>query len=185
MSVTHVADAVRREEWPAEFRPNRSPEQMIRAGIFGGVYFGAPQLIDPAEFPASWFAGLDRGAYARAGIGDPAINRYGVRAGRFQRFWEERGWIHPDDPRGWVQWYCRYYLGRRHEDDDRQIDRWVRFADPVHGRWTLTLFRAIRDAGGEEHLRDAEVRPVVRQSLLQWAYEPMVADYRRWAAQSA
>lgn len=109
-------------DWPSEFVPNLTPKQCIRAGIFGGTYFGDSNLISVEEFPESWFTGLDRNTYASE-TNSNEVNRYGVHAGSSQAAWEENEWMNPDDPRGWFQWYCRYWLGRRHEDDARQIGR--------------------------------------------------------------
>lgn len=35
-----------------------------------------------------------------------------VKAGQDQAFWEDKGWIDKQDPRGWFQWYCRFYQGK-------------------------------------------------------------------------
>jgi hypothetical protein len=73
--------------------------------------------------------------------------------------WRKKGWIYHEDPRGWFQWYCRYYTGRRCLDDLRQIKRW----------------RAVR-----RHLAqlkkncargDLACRRRQRQALLHWAYD--------------
>jgi hypothetical protein len=100
-----------------EFRPELTPAQMLRLGVFGGKY-----MTDcKCEFPASWF---DCAKLATKGK-DPSLNYFGVDASQPLSEWRRKGWIHPDDPRGWFQWYCRYYMGRRSpEEDARQIRRW-------------------------------------------------------------
>jgi len=98
------------------FRPELTPAEMLRLGVFGGKYM--TDCRD--EFPARWFAGAKLAAGAR----DPALNFFGVDASQTLSAWRAKGWIHPDDPRGWFQWYCRYYMGRRMADDARQIGRW-------------------------------------------------------------
>jgi hypothetical protein len=134
-----------------DFRPELTPGQMLELGVFGGRY-----MTDcTAEFPADWFAS----ARLCPDRHDPELNCFGVNASQPLRVWRAKGWIHPDDPRGWFQWYCRYYLGRRGPDDERQVRRW----------------RAVRRhlAQLERHCPrgDLDCRRRQRQALLHWAYD--------------
>jgi hypothetical protein len=134
-----------------EFRPELTPKQMLALGIFGGVY-----MRDCfREFPADWFA---RAKFA-PGPRDAKLNFFRVNASQPLAVWREKGWIHPEDPRGWFQWYCRYYSGRRHPDDARQIRRWKAV------RRHLAQVRAHCVPG------DRACRPRQRQALLHWAYD--------------
>ncbi len=133
------------------FRPQLSPREMLELGVFGGKY-----MTDCAnEFPASWF----RRAKLCPDRHDPKLNFFGVNASQPLSVWREKGWIHRDDPRGWFQWYCRYYHGRRGEDDDRQIARWLAI------RRHIAQIRANCPRG------DLACRPRQRQALLHWAYD--------------
>ena len=106
-------------QFDPEFTPELSPKEMLELGIFGGKYMTDAQ----AEFPKSWFSGAKLSPEGR----DPSLNFFGVDASQPLSVWKQKGWIHPDDPRGWFQWYCRYYMGRRIEgEDERQIKRWTR-----------------------------------------------------------
>jgi hypothetical protein len=112
------------------FRPALTPYECIQLGIFGGCYFnpkgGKPGIfgrniaINHKEFPSAWFEDLDNSMYESRRYNIPT-NKYKVKSGQNQAFWESKGWIHEQDPRGWFQWYCRFYQGRRSSDDDRQI----------------------------------------------------------------
>lgn len=134
-----------------EFVPMLSPKEMLALGVFDGVY-----MRDCAkEFPKDWFV---RAKFA-TGKPDPKINYFGIHASQPLSVWQAKGWIHPDDPRGWFQWYCRYYMGRRHTDDARQIKRWKAFARHVG------QIRANCRPG------DMTCRPKQRQALLHWAYD--------------
>lgn len=108
-----------------EFKPDLSPKQMLKLGVFGGVY-----MRDCAkEFPKDWFDGAK---FAPEGIKKPVaeINFFGVNASQSLAVWRKKGWINENDPRGWFQWYCRYYMGRRMPDEDaRQIKRWRAITD--------------------------------------------------------
>ena len=111
---------------------------------------------DIAEFPADWF----EKAQLAVGRPDCSLNYFGVRASVPLRVWIEKGWIHPDDPRGWFQWYCRYYSGRRMPGEDhRQIARWRAF------RRHAAQVRKNCEPG------DPFCRPKQRQALLHWAYD--------------
>lgn len=134
-----------------EFRPELSPQQMLELGVFGGKYL--TDCVD--EFPASWFRKAKLSPERR----DPGLNCFGVQASKPLAYWREKGWIHPDDPRGWFQWYCRYWLGRRHADDARQIRRWK----AMH-RHIAQLCKACRRG-------DLQCRRRQRQALLHWAYD--------------
>jgi hypothetical protein len=147
---TRVAPAGR--NFHPDFRPELTPAQMLRLGVFGGKY-----LTDCAcEFPASWFA---RAKLAKAKR-DRTLNYFGVDASQPLSAWRRNGWIHRDDPRGWFQWYCRYYMGRRLPDEDaRQIRRWK------------AIRRHVRQLQRNCEPGDVTCRPRQRQALLHWAYD--------------
>ncbi|HEX2640438.1 MAG TPA: hypothetical protein VHL50_07700, partial [Pyrinomonadaceae bacterium] len=100
----------------ADFKPDLTPKQLLELGVFGGKY-----MTDcKAEFPADWF----ENAKLCPERHDPKLNFFGVNASQPLTVWRKKGWIYHEDPRGWFQWYCRYYYGRRCPDDERQIKRW-------------------------------------------------------------
>lgn len=134
-----------------EFKPQLTPAAMLALGIFGGKYMTDCRR----EFPKSWFARAKLSPKRR----DPALNFFGVDASQPLSAWKRKGWIHPDDPRGWFQWYCRYYRGRRHPDDARQIKRWK------------AIRRHIRQIEKNCERGDVSCRPRQRQALLHWAYD--------------
>jgi len=175
-----------------EFRPSLTPAECIRKGVFGGCYFnprgGKPGIfgrdvkVGVEEFPPAWFEGVPESLYLARRYSVPT-NCYSVKSGFGQKEWESKGWMHAQDPRGWFQWYCRFYAGRRSHDDARQIQRWCACASP-RGRWRNQLCGAVSKSGGASSSRwaDAAVSPVIRQTLLHWAYELSEADYRAWQA---
>jgi hypothetical protein len=137
-----------------DFMPELTPAEMLALGVFCGKY-----LTDcREEFPASWFG---RAKLAKDEP-DCSLNYFGVRAGKPLSYWRAKGWIHPDDPRGWFQWYCRYWSGRRMKDDARQIARWKAFR-----RHAAQVQRHCQPG-------DPFCRPRQRQALLQWAYDSRV-----------
>ena len=135
-----------------EFRPELTPKQMLRLGVFGGKYMTDTR----GEFPADWFAEAKLSPDKR----DGRLNLFGVDASQPRSIWRRKGWIHPDDPRGWFQWYCRYYMGRRMPDEDRrQIRRWK------------AMRRHIRQLERNCRQGNLQCRPRQRQALLHWAYD--------------
>ena len=134
-----------------EFNPELTPSQLLKMGVFGGKYLTDCQQ----EFPADWWAE----AKLSPGFRDPKLNFFGVDASKPLSYWQEKGWIHEDDPRGWFQWYCRYYMGRRHPDDERQIKRW------------RNMKRHISQLKKNCVRGDLLCRPRQRQALLHWAYD--------------
>ena len=139
-------------DFDPEFRPELTPQQMLRLGVFCGKY-----MTDARdEFPRSWFAG----AKLASGERDCSLNFFGVDASQPLSVWRKKGWIHRDDPRGWFQWYCRYYMGRRMpEEDRRQIRRWK------------AMQRHIRQIERNCEPGDLNCRRRQRQALLHWAYD--------------
>lgn len=139
------------ENFHPEFTPELTPAEMLRLGVFGGKY-----MTDcTAEFPEEWF----KEAKLCADQHDPSLNLFGVNASKPLSYWESKGWIYPEDPRGWFQWYCRYYMGRRCPDDERQIRRWKAI------RRHLAQLQKNCRAG------DLDCRRRQRQALLHWAYD--------------
>ena len=135
-----------------EFQPDLTPKEMLTLGVFGGNYFER----DSVEFPASWFT---RAKLSPDTVPHKELNYFGVLASQSLSVWQEKGWIHADDPRGWFQWYCRYYVGRRHLDDERQIKRW------------RAMTRHVAQVVQSCKVGDEQCRPRQRQALLQWGYD--------------
>jgi hypothetical protein len=136
------------------FTPHFAPAQMLRHGVFEGKYMNDCHT----EFPASWFNGA-----RLSDEPDPAVNCFGIKSRQPLSVWRQKGWIIGPDPRGWFQWYCRYYLGRRIPDVDRkQIARWRSFA------------RHAAQVRQNCDPHDFSCRPRQRQALLQWAYDPFI-----------
>jgi len=135
-----------------EFKPDLSPRDMLRLGVFCGKYMTDCRK----EFPKSWFVR----AKLAGGRRDCSLNFFGVDASQMLSEWRAKGWIHPDDPRGWFQWYCRYYLGRRlGSEDSRQIGRWKAI------RRHVAQIQRHCDKG------DLFCRRRQRQAVLHWAYD--------------
>ncbi len=134
-----------------EFKPELTPGELLELGVFGGKY-----MTDcAAEFPAEWF----ENARLNPERHDPDLNFFGINASKPLSYWREKGWIHPDDPRGWFQWYCRYYMGRRGPDDERQIKRWK------------AMTRHVAQIKRNCPPGNLNCRRKQRQALLHWAYD--------------
>ncbi|PKO03193.1 MAG: hypothetical protein CVU43_03660 [Chloroflexi bacterium HGW-Chloroflexi-5] len=139
------------QNFDPEFKPELTPGELLALGVFGGKYMN--DCMD--EFPATWF----ENARLNADCHDPDLNFFGINASKPLSYWREKGWIHPDDPRGWFQWYCRYYMGRRGEDDARQIKRWK------------AMTRHIAQIKKNCPPGNLNCRRKQRQALLHWAYD--------------
>lgn len=133
------------------FKPELTPKEMLKLGVFGGKYMTDCQK----EFPADWFTE----AKLNSKFHDPKLNFFGMNASQPLSVWREKGWIWKDDPRGWFQWYCRYYMGRRCADDHRQIKRWRAIA------------RHIAQIKKNCQKGDFSCRAKQRQAVLHWAYD--------------
>ena len=135
-----------------EFKPQLTPKEMLELGVFGGKYMTDCQ----DEFPKDWFVHAKLNHIKH----DPQLNFFKVNASQPLLVWREKDWIYPDDPRGWFQWYCRYYIGRRIPGEDRrQIRRWK------------AMKRHITQLNNNCMRGDWSCRPVQRQALLHWAYD--------------
>lgn len=135
-----------------DFKPDLTPKEMLHLGVFGGKY-----MTDcKKEFPINWFAKAKLCPERH----DPQLNFFKINASQPLSAWRRKGWIHPEDPRGWFQWYCRYYMGRRIPGyDEIQIRRWKNIRRHV--------------AQVKKHCRpgDLNCRRRQRQALLHWAYD--------------
>jgi hypothetical protein len=143
------------KQFDSRFKPQLTPKQMLALGVFGGIY-----MRDcTKEFPSDWFTKA-KFANKDSMKRDAKLNCFGVNASQPLSVWRKNGWIYKDDPRGWFQWYCRYYMGRRIEkEDDRQIKRWI------------NMRRHITQIANNCRPGDIFCRPKQRQAVLHWAYD--------------
>ena len=147
-------DASPGEDFDEGFTPAYSPQEMLEMGVFEGKYCNDCR----EELPEEWFVSAKTSDMA-----NPALNYFGIKSRQPLLVWREKGWIIGPDPRGWFQWYCRYYLGRRILAVDAvQIKRWRNFSRHAG------QIRANCTPG------DLACRPRQRQALLQWAYDPFI-----------
>lgn len=135
-----------------DFKPDLTPKQMLALGIFDGWYVDNNYI---KEFPKDWF---NKAKLAKNGP-DEKLNYFKVHASQPLSVWQKKGWIYKDDPRGWFEWYCRYYLGRRNADDKKQIKRWG------------AIRRHIGQIKKNCRAGDIFCRSRQRQALLHWAYD--------------
>lgn len=135
-----------------DFKPELTPKQMLELGVFGGKYLTDCQN----EFPKDWFENAKLSPQKK----DISLNYFKVDASLPLRIWQEKGWIYYEDPRGWFQWYCRYYFGRRIPQEDlRQIKRWK------------AMKRHLMAVKHNCLPQDLSCRKKQRQALLHWAYD--------------
>lgn len=140
------------QNFAADFKPELPPKALLALGVFGGKYMTDCQ----GEFPADWFEGAKLSPEEK----NISLNYYQVDASLPLKDWQAKGWINPIDPRGWFQWYCRYYYGRRVLDEDRrQIKRW------------RAMVRHIGAIKKNCEKLDQTCRKKQRQALLHWAYD--------------
>ncbi|GMI36892.1 hypothetical protein TrCOL_g13031 [Triparma columacea] len=161
-----------------QFKPNRSPEEVLRGGAFGGTYFRpivsavtnikykGSEVVATSCLP-EWVKGLEKRVLTSSTY-NVGVNRWGAKCGGSLGMWESSGWISEVDPYGWFQWYCRFFAGRRCDDDERQVKRWAALAGEK-GRFRNQLIKKILNSG--EPIGSKNVSPVVRQTLWHWGME--------------
>lgn len=140
------------KNFDSEFKPQLTPKQMLELGVFGGQYLNDCQ----DEFPKDWFVKAKLSDHGP----DKELNYFEVAASQPLKVWQQKGWIYEEDPRGWFQWYARYYMGRRiPEEDKRQIKRWK------------AIKRHVAQVQKSCSPGDAGCHRKQRQALLHWAYD--------------
>ena len=166
-----------------EFTPNLSPREMFELGSFGGTYWRPIySSVNKREYknqhkkyPKSWWAGIPEDHLTRPWDEySTKINRYGKKVGTTLEYWEEKGWIKPTHPYGWVQGYCDFFEGKRSGDDERQIGRWLSLAGPK-GRFRRWMINDLKRKG--QQWDDEETQKAKRQTLQHWAYRLTKKDF--------
>lgn len=149
---TYILSEPEGKHFDKDFKPTLTPKEMLELGVFDGKYLNDCK----EEFPSDWFKNAKL-----SDEGDESLNYFGIHASQPLHVWQEKGWINEHhDPRGWFQWYCRYYRGRRIPDeDDRQISRWK------------AMKRHIAQIRKNCPPHDLSCRKKQRQALLHWAID--------------
>jgi len=162
-----------------KFKPNLTPYQIFKKGAFGGTYWRPIYSSITKKKYKNQYKEFDwkdiAEDYLISSKYDLDKNKYKVKSGTTLEYWESKNWIISQDPYGWIQWYCRFYNGKRTNDDERQIKRWLNFSGPS-GRFRRRLINMIKEKNSKYN--DYNISPVIRQGLLHWAYELTNDDYK-------
>ena len=153
-----------------DFSPNKTPIEIIREGAFGDTYFrDIYSGIYGRWYIKSWkefgqFKTIDQKFYC-SNYYHVSVNKSDVKCRTSLRFWENKGCINKINPYGWFQWYFRYCLGRKSEDDERKINRWEKIVCTFRGK----SVKMIKDAGSKfDHY---SISPKIRHISLHWSYK--------------
>lgn len=164
-----------------DFTPNLSPRDIFKLGSFGGTYWRPIYSSVTKEkyknvhkkYPKSWWKGIPE-EHLSGSKYNKKINKYGVKVGTSLEFWEGKNWITKFNPYGWVHWYCDFFYGKRCEDDDRQVKRWLGLASP-RGRFMRFLVTQILKKN--KTWNDETISPKIRQVLQHWGYKLTKKDF--------
>lgn len=127
----------------------QKPDVLLRLGVFGGSFI-IPMIYEvPAEWVLIIAANGKLSATPRADI-----NNFRVIS-KQDHVNTEKNESASNDDLGWFQWYIRYYLGRRTDEDADQIDRAIHF---------------INRHVGQIYANISQSRQGQRQACLQWGY---------------
>lgn len=165
-----------------EFKPNLTPKQIFSLGSFihdGGYWRDITSGISKQKFSNQhnefdFLKDVPLHLLINPEKDYRKYNKYGVKCGSSLKDWESKAWIHKQDPYGWVQWYCRFYNGRRSSDDARQIKRWLNICGE-NGRFRTNLINKIKKQSGK--FDDESISPVIRQTLQHWGYKLTKKDF--------
>ena len=166
-----------------DFTPNLTPREIFKLGSFGGTYwrpikskfFKSTLKNFHKKYPKSWWNNIPEENLSNVEC-DIKKNKYKVRVGTSLEFWESKNWMRKSHPYGWVNWYCDFYLGKRCEDDKRQIERWKSLAGP-RGRFMRFLVSLIIKKNTSYD--DESVSPKIRQVLQHWGYKLTKKDFEK------
>lgn len=164
-----------------DFKPNLTPAEVLEAGAWQGTYFRPIYSTVTGKNYANihhkyaFLKHIPEDKLSRPlSQADVSINKYHKKVGSTLEFWEEKGWIHAQNPYGWFHWYCDFYSGERTEDDVRQIKRWQALAGDK-GRFKNSLINKIHAA--HTTYDDASISPAIRQTCMHWAVVLTKKDY--------
>lgn len=183
-----------KDKYP-EFKPNLTPKQIFELGSFhdqGGYFRNIKSIYYDKKLVNTWkkytakgkcLEGVDIDLLVtpekfKTQKSKNELNKYKKKAGLSLKEWHDFGWIHKQDPYGWIQWYCEFYDGRRSPDDHRQIIRWIKFAGETQGRWNKNLMNKIIKS--DTTFDDFTISPIIRQSLQHWAYQLTKEDFEKY-----
>ena len=159
------------------FKPNLTPKEIFRLGSFGGTYWREIYSCvtkkcyknKHKKYPSHWWKNIPTAWLTTEWENyDKKINQYKVKVGTTLEFWEEKEWITENHPYGWVQWYCDFYMGKRSDDDEWQIKRWINTAGP-RSRFRRALINLIKKHKAKYN--DYKISPKIRQTLQHWGYK--------------